>query len=235
MKTNKSSIFMILIMIMVFLTLANFVKAEQDKCYVRDKEVPCPGNNQIQEQKTDVIIPPDNTNYEQNMLLILPFLLMVACLIILSLLKTKIFGKTLKEYTVPIWYYIIGVVLVVFSQYYIALPLSNKFPFILNLTQALWALMVAFSVIKLTVFYNFNFKNVLFLGVLYSFIIHGLKAFVFRVFLFPYSGTSTQVLEKIISKFLYGSFLVMIIVIILGLIFIKLKNNPEVRESSKWL
>ncbi|MEK6792934.1 MAG: hypothetical protein AABX96_03715 [Nanoarchaeota archaeon] len=147
----------------------------------------------------------------------------------------KIFRKTLKEYLLPIKYYIIGAVLVVISQYYVAVPLSDRFPFILNLTQALWAIMVALSVIKLTLFYNFNFKNVLFLGVLYSFIIHGLKAFVFRVFLFPYSGTSTEVLEKIIDKFLYGSFLVMVIVIILGLIFIKLKNNQEVRESFKWL
>ena len=142
----------------------------------------------------------------------------------------KLFGKTLKEYIWPIKYYIIGAVLVVISQYYVAVPLNDRFPFILNLTQALWAIMVALSVVKLTLYYDFKFKNVLFLGVLYSFIIHGLKAFVFRVFLFPYSGTSTQVLEKIISKFLYGSFLVMVIVIILGLVFIKIKNNPEVKS-----
>jgi len=148
----------------------------------------------------------------------------------------KIFGKALKEYIAPIWYYILGAVLVVISQYYVALPLSNRFPFILNLTQALWALMVAFSVIKLTLYYDFNFKNVLFLGVLYSFIIHGLKAFVFRVFLFPYSDpTIKQYILHLLNRFFYGSFLVMIIVIILGLIFIKLKNNKEVRESSKWL
>jgi len=147
----------------------------------------------------------------------------------------KLFGKMLKEYILPIKYYIIGAVLVVISQYYFALPLSRNYPYILNLTQALWAIMVALSVVKLTLYYDFKFKNVLFLGVLYSFIIHGLKAFVFRAFLFPYSGTSTQVLEKIIGKFLYGSFLVMVIVIILGLIFIKLKNNQEVRKSFKWL
>ena len=149
----------------------------------------------------------------------------------------KLFGKTLKEYIWAIKYYVIGAVLVVISQYYVAVPLNERYglPFILNLTQALWAIMVALSVVKLTLYHNFNFKNVLFLGVLYSVIIHGLKAFVFRVFLFPYSGTSTQVLEKIIGKFLYGSFLVMVITIILGLIFIKLKNNPEVRGSLRWL
>jgi len=148
----------------------------------------------------------------------------------------KIFEKTLKEYIWPIKYYIIGTVLVVISQYYVAVPLSDRFPFILNLTQALWAIMVALSVIKLTLFYDFNFKNVLFLGVLYSVIIHGLKAFVFRVFLFPYSDpTIEQYILHLLNRFFYGSFLVMVIVIILGLIFIKLKNNPEVRESSKWL
>ena len=148
----------------------------------------------------------------------------------------KIFGKTLKEYIWPIKYYIIGAVLVVISQYYAAVPLADRFPFILNLTQALWALMVALSVVKLTVLYDFNFKNVLFLGVLYSFIIHGLKAFVFRVFLFPYSNpTIEQYILHLLNRFLYGSFLVMFIVIILGLMFIKLKNNPEVRKSASRL
>ncbi len=147
----------------------------------------------------------------------------------------KIFGKTIKEYIWPIKYYILGAVLVVVSQYYVALPLQNKYPFILNLTQALWAIMAALSAIKLTLYYNFNFKNVLFLGILYSIIIHGLKAFVFRAFLFPYSGTPTMILEKIISKFLYGSLLVMAIVIILGFIFINLKNNQEIKKSFRWL
>ena len=147
----------------------------------------------------------------------------------------KIFGKTLKEYIEPIKYYILVSVLVVFSQYYIALPLQSNYPFFLNLTQALWAIMVALSVIKLILYYDFNFKNVLFLGVLYSVIIHGLKAFVFRVFLFPYPGFSVgQIHWHLLNRFLYGSFLVMIIVIILGLLFIKLKNNPEVRKEARW-
>lgn len=151
--------------------------------------------------------------------------------------KMKIFGKSLKEYVWPIWYYIVGAILVVVLQYYVVVPLNEKYgvPFILNITQALWALMVTLSVIKLTVNYNFNFKQILFLGVLYSIIIHGLKAFVFRVFLFPYSGTPAEMLNKIIGKFLYGSFLVMVIVIILGIIFIKIKNNPEVKKEVKWL
>jgi len=148
----------------------------------------------------------------------------------------KIFEKTLKEYIWPIWYYVVGAVLVVPLQYYVAVPLADRFPFVLNLTQALWALMVALSVIKLTVLYDFNFKNVLFLGVLYSIIIHGLKAFVFRVFLFPYSDpTIGQYVLHLLNRFLYGSFLVMVIVVILGLLFIKLKNNPKVRKEARRL
>ena len=148
----------------------------------------------------------------------------------------KIFGKTLKEYIWPIWYYVLGAVLVVLLQYYVAVPLADRFPFILNLTQALWALMVALSVVKLTVLYDFNFKNVLFLGALYSIIIHGLKAFVFRVFLFPYPDpTLGQYVLHLLNRFFYGSFLVMVIVIILGLLFIKLKNSPEVKKEARWL
>ena len=148
----------------------------------------------------------------------------------------KIFGKTLKEYLWPIRLYILISILIVISQYYVALPLMNKIPFILNLTQALWAIIVALSVIKLTLYYNFNFKNVLFLGVLYSFIIHGLKAFVFRVFLFPYSDpTIGQYILHLLNRFFYGSFLVMAIVIILGLTFINIKNNKEIRDFFKWL
>jgi len=148
----------------------------------------------------------------------------------------KIFGKTLKEYIWPIWYYVVGAVLMVPLQYYVAVPLADRFPFILNLTQALWVLMVALSVIKLAVLYDFNFKNVLFLGILYSVIIHGLKAFVFRVFLFPYPGFAVgQIHWHLFNRFFYGSFLVMVIVAILGLLFIKLKNNPEVRKEARWL
>src|SRR3989344_2118718 len=148
----------------------------------------------------------------------------------------KIFGKTLKEYIWPIWYYVVGAVLMVPLQYYVAVPLADRFPFILNLTQALWVLMVALSVIKLTLYYDFNMKNVFFLGVLYSIIIHGLKAFFFRVFLFPYPGFAVGQLHlHLVNRFLYGSFLVMVIVIILGLLFMKLRNNPEVRKSSRWL
>lgn len=137
----------------------------------------------------------------------------------------KIFGLSFKQYAEPIKYYIAVSVLTVISQYYVALPLAEQYPFLLNVTQAIWALMVALSVYKLVKKQNFGMKNLLFIGILYSFIIHGLKAFFFRVFLFPYSGSLEEVAAKIIWKFLYGSFLVFVIVLILGMLFTYLKRK----------
>src|SRR3989338_2562708 len=132
----------------------------------------------------------------------------------------KIFGKTLTEYLWTVKYYILISVLIVISQYYIAAPLSDRYPFLLNLTQALWALMVALAVMKLVKKHNFNMKNVIFAGILLSIIIHGSKAFFFRVFMFPYSIPAEQVPAKLIEKFLYGSFLVMVTAIVIGVVFI---------------
>ncbi len=145
----------------------------------------------------------------------------------------KIFEKTLTEYLWPVKYYILISVLVVISQYYIAAPLSDKYPFLLNLTQALWALMVALAVMKLVKKHNFNMKNVIFAGVLFSVIIHGLKAFFFRIFLFPYSIPAEQVPAKLIERFLYGSFLVMVVAIGIGAvsIYAKRKNLLSARTE----
>mgnify|MGYP001607047489 CR=1 FL=1 len=65
---------------------------------------------------------------------------------------------------------------------------------------------------------------------------NGIKAFVFRVFLFPYSDpTIEQYILHLLNRFFYGSFLVMVIVVILGIIFIKFKNNPEIRREARRL
>ncbi|MFA4819826.1 MAG: hypothetical protein WC613_02595 [Candidatus Aenigmatarchaeota archaeon] len=137
----------------------------------------------------------------------------------------KIFGKALTEYLWPVKYYILISILVVISQYYIAAPLSDRYPFLLNLTQALWALMVALATMKLVKKHNFNMKNVIFVGILFSIIIHGSKAFFFRIFLFPYSIPAEQVPVQLIWKFLYGSFLVMVIAIVIGAVFIYAKKK----------
>ncbi len=133
----------------------------------------------------------------------------------------KIFGKTLKEYIYPIRLYAAVSVLAVVLQYYG----PSEPPILLNLTQALWALMVALSVYTLAKDYNFGFKNILFIGVFYSFLIHGLKAFFFRVFLFPYRIPAEEVPLKLLEKFLYGSSLVMAIAVILGAVFVYSKKK----------
>ena len=137
----------------------------------------------------------------------------------------EIFGKTLKEYLWPVKYYVLVSVLVVVSQYYVAAPLSDRYPFLLNLTQALWVLMVALAVMELVKKHDFNMKNVIVAGILFSIIIHGLKAFFFRAFLFPYSIPTEQVPAQLIGKFLYGSSLVMATAIIIGAVFIYAKKK----------
>ena len=137
----------------------------------------------------------------------------------------KIFGKTMKEYLCPVKYHVLVSVLVVIFQYYVAAPLSDRYPFLLNLTQALWALIVALAVMKLVKEHNFNMKNVIVAGIIFSIIIHGLKAFFFRAFLFPYSIPTEQVPAQLMGKFLYGSFLVMATAIIIGAVFIYAKKK----------
>lgn len=122
----------------------------------------------------------------------------------------KLLGKNLKEYFMPIKYYILGAILVVISQYAIALPLENQYPFLLNVTQALWALMVIFSCIKLVKNYDFKFRNLFMLGIFYSIIIHGLKVTIRYVF---YSKD----IAYVIDRFVYGSELVMIIAMGMGI------------------
>lgn len=86
--------------------------------------------------------------------------------------------------------------------------------------------MVALSVVELVRKHDFDVKNILVAGVFYFFIIHGLKAFFFRVFLFPYYHVPAKQLPAyLMEKFLYGSFLVMSITTIIGPVFIYLKKK----------
>ncbi len=126
----------------------------------------------------------------------------------------ELFGKTLQEYILPIKFYVICSVLIVISQYAIALPLSDKYPFLLKLTQGIWMLMVALSAIKLILKYgDFGMKNVIALGVMYSIIIHGLKVSIRYVFY-------GKDLPYMIDRLAYGSFLVMAVAIFVGAVFI---------------
>ena len=101
--------------------------------------------------------------------------------------------------------------------------MSYRYPFLLNLTQGLWALMAALSVITLIRKKDFRMKNLLFIGVLYSFIIHGLKISI-RYFFYD------KPIWYLIDRFLYGSFLVMIIVIIISFVFLYLEKSRKAKS-----
>ncbi|MFH0713778.1 MAG: hypothetical protein V1644_02820 [Candidatus Micrarchaeota archaeon] len=130
----------------------------------------------------------------------------------------KLFGKTLKQYLEPIKYYALGCVLIVIFQYTVALPLDNQFPFILKLTQIFWQLLVALSVWKLFKDYNFSTVQLLILGIFYSFLIHGLKISIRYLF---YNRTGWYLADR----FLYGSFLVLLIVVPLAFLLPYLKKK----------
>jgi len=195
------------------------------KCFVGNKELPCPHNEQMLTtgQQTASwkhrLLPEGLMKDGRNDMVFAPMLLGVIILILaLMVLKVKIFGKTLAEYVKPIWFYILGALLVVFSQYLIVLPLNDKFPYLANISQALWGLMVALSVMKLSKEENFSLGNVFFLGVIYSVVIHGMKVTIRYLF---YERT----LFYVFDRFTYGSLLVMLIVVILGPLFIFLRNK----------
>lgn len=119
----------------------------------------------------------------------------------------KIFGKTLLEYIWPIKWYIIASIIIVIFQYEGMLAYIGYNETVARITQWLWEIFVVLAVFKLIWKYNFNFKQIFFVGILFSVIIHGLKAFIFRVFFFPYSPESWPWLH--LYKFLYGTAIVM--------------------------
>ncbi|MCK5282143.1 MAG: hypothetical protein KAK00_01935 [Nanoarchaeota archaeon] len=187
------------------------IMGESQKCYVGDKEVECPRDiNDLDRRVLPKQLQQDMGSY----VFIVPFLAAIIGFILLLIFRTKIAGKTLKEYLWPIRYYILGSILVVIMQY--TITFENLF--ILRLTQALWALMVALSILLLVKKYDFRMKNVIITGVLYCFIIHGLKVSI-RFFFYD------RPVWYLIDRFIYGSILVMILALILGLSLTYLKKK----------
>ncbi len=123
------------------------------------------------------------------------------------------FGKTLKEYLLPVKFHILGMVLIVISQYAIALPLLESSPLIVNMTQWLWEILVALALFKLIRTYSdFNIKNIMFSGIIFAIIIHGLKVSIRFVFYgrdFPYLA----------DRFVYGTILVMAVTTAVAMLF----------------
>ena len=201
------------------------IKGQEEKCFVGNKEVPCPESEQELNTTQQTIfgdqrlLPKGLIKDERNNMVFFSILTgVIIAITILIVLKVKIFGRTLIEYIKPIWLYILGTILVVFSQYLIVLPYNDKIPYLINISQALWALMVALSVMKLCKEEDFNLGNVFFLGIIYSIVIHGLKVTIRYLFY-------EKSLFYVADRFIYGSLLVMLIVIVLGPLFIFLRKK----------
>ncbi|MEM7815550.1 MAG: hypothetical protein QXN71_00335 [Candidatus Aenigmatarchaeota archaeon] len=99
-----------------------------------------------------------------------------------------------------------------------------------RITQWLWEIFVFAAVFTLAWKHNFGWKQLLFAGVLFSVIIHGLKAFVFRVFFFPYPQEAWPWAH--IQRFLYGSSIAMAVTLATGLMAYYLKTRSS-KSSSK--
>jgi len=120
-----------------------------------------------------------------------------------------VFGKSMKEYFWPVRYYVLGAMVSVALQY-LALHYINRFVDGARATQGLWILMVTLSTITLVQKHDFKLRNVLALGILYSFIIHGFKCSM-RYFVYGAFDPLYRTTKYIGSRFIYGSILVMTI------------------------
>ncbi|MDO8752028.1 MAG: hypothetical protein Q7J22_00530 [Candidatus Wolfebacteria bacterium] len=149
------------------------------------------------------------------------FFAVVFCLCFAGIFKIRFFGKTLGEYTLPIWYFIAGSILVVFSQYIWVVP-SDNIALWGRVTQLLWEVMVGASAYMMIKRKNFGYGNLFFLGVLYSLIIHGSKVSI-RYFFYG------QTLWYVADRFLYGSLLVMAIVFLGGSIFLFFRRRGMIK------
>ncbi|MCR4277419.1 MAG: hypothetical protein NUV80_00395 [Candidatus Berkelbacteria bacterium] len=205
------------------------IRTEQGQCFVGDQKIDCPNNSpfglggQETQSGTKLDILPNNfiTDSRNDTLFTGIFSAIVVLFVLLAAFKAKIFGKTLGEYLKPIWYYVVICLLVVVWQYLFGLKAESGW--FLRVSQWIWELAIALSVIQLVRKNNFNFGNVFFLAVLYALIIHGTKV---SVRYFFYDKTLLYVLDR----FIYGSLLVFIIVCAIGGAMILVVKNGKDKE-----
>jgi len=206
------------------------IETKGRECFVGDQKVDCPQTGKAFTTSGDKLnLMPQIPSLEKRSDPIF-FIILLAVIIFFStiaIFKIKIFGKTLAEYIRPIWYFILISIAMVAWQYLFGLKIDDGL-MSLKISQWVWEICVAVSAYKLIKTADFGYGNLFFLAVLYSLIIHGLKASVRYLF---YEKTFLY----LIDRFLYGSLLVMVIVFIGGSMFLffkkrgiftKTKTNP---------
>lgn len=197
------------------------IETRNRECFIGNQKVKCPQSGKAytaQGDKLDLLPPITGLDKRDDLVFTSILVLVVLGFALLTIFKIKIFGKTLIEYIRPIWYLILITILIVFWQYLFGLKIEDNFLMYLKISQWLWEAMIVVSAYKLSRIPNFSYSNMFFLGIIYSVIIHGLKAAIRYYF---YDKTLLYLLDR----FLYGGFLVMVMAFILGSAFIYLKKR----------
>jgi len=200
------------------------IEIKNRDCFIGGKKVDCPQSGKAFTAGGDKLnLLPQIPSLEKRSDPIF-FTILLAIIIffsILTIFKIKIFGKTLAEYTSPIWYFILISVAAVAWQYLFGLKIDDNFLSI-RISQWIWEICIAASAYKLIKTANFGYGNLFFLGILYSLIIHGLKV---TVRYFFYEKTFLYLTDR----FLYGSLLVMLIVFIGGSMFLYFRKKGIIK------
>ena len=200
------------------------IETKNRECFVGNQKVDCPQTGKSYTTTGDKLdlLPQIPVLEKRSDTLFFTLLLIVFLgFALLAVLKIKIFGKTLAEYIIPIWYLVLISIAAVAWQYLFGLKIDDNFMSI-RISQWVWEICIAISAYKLIKGSNFGYRNLFFLGILYSLIIHGLKITV----RYLYYGKTFLYL---IDRFLYGSLLVMTIVFIGGSMFIFFRRRGIIK------
>ena len=191
------------------------IETKGRECFVGNQKVDCPQTGKAfttMGDKLDLLPQISSLERRSDPVFFTILLVIIIFFSVLAVFKIKIFGKTLGEYIKPIWYLIFISIAAVVWQYLFGLKIDDGL-MSLKISQWVWEICIAVSAYKLIKIANFSYGNLFFLGVLYSLIIHGLKASARYLF---YAKTFMYLLDR----FLYGSLLVMIIVFLGGSMFL---------------
>ncbi len=191
------------------------IETRNRECFVGNQKVDCPQSGQsftIAGDKLDLLPRIPSLEFRSDTLFLTLLLTIILGFAAVAVLKIKIFGKTLGEYLMPIWYFILISIAAVVWQYLFGLKIDDGLMSI-RISQWVWEICIAISAYKLIKTANFGYGNLFFLGVLHSLIIHGLKISI-RYFFYA------KPFLYLLDRFLYGSLLVMVIVFIGGSMFL---------------
>lgn len=196
------------------------IETKNRECFVGDQKVECPstgGTSTGMGDKLDLLPQIPSLDKRSDPVFYAILLATMVIFLTLAILRVKIFSKTLKEYIEPIWYLVLISLAAVIWQYLFGLRIEDNL-MLLRISQWIWELCVAVSAYILVKKSDFGYGNVIFLGILYSLIIHGLKITVRYIF---YEKTFLY----LVDRFIYGSLLVMAMAFVLGSVFVYLKKK----------